>query len=55
VLENFKKYQLQLQQQAQNHAQSPPQEIIQEKEKNTQQQNQIIQKTPSSGETKNAT
>lgn len=55
VLENFKKYQLQLQQQAQNHAQNPPQEMIQEKEKSTQQQNQIIQKTPSSVETKNAT
>lgn len=54
VLENFKKYQLQLQQQAQSpNAQSV--EMMQEKEQSTQQQNQIIQKTPSSGETKNAT
>ena len=53
VLENFKKYQLQLLQQAHNQAQSPTQEMIQEKEQSTQQQNQIIQKTPS-GETKNA-
>lgn len=53
VLENFKKYQLQLQQHAYN---QPAQDIIQEKEENsTQQQNQIIQKTPSSGETKNVT
>lgn len=56
VLENFKKYQLQLQQQALTQpAQSSPQEMIQEKEQSTQQQNQIIQKTPSSGETKNVT
>lgn len=56
VLENFKKYQLQLHQQAVNQqAQSPPHEMMQEKEQSTQQQNQIIQKTPSSGETKNAT
>lgn len=55
VLENFKKYQLQLQLQAQQQALTPPLEMMQEKEQSTQQQNQIIQKTPSSGETKNAT
>lgn len=56
VLENFKKYQLQLQQQAQSQpAQTSTTELMQEKEQSTQQQNQIIQKTPLSGETKNAT
>lgn len=56
VLENFKKYQLQLLNQALTQpAPTPTTEIIQEKEQNTQQQNQIIQKTPPSGETKNAT
>ncbi|CRK94496.1 CLUMA_CG008001, isoform B [Clunio marinus] len=57
VLENFKKYQLQLQQQLQTQQTQSPStnDMIQEKEQSTQQQNQIIQKTPSCGENKNAT